>query len=140
MMMKLYLMAILYVLTLAGCTAEDSHYLNGYKYWIFISDDFTPEFKEIKKGDIFGDKNSLLSGQISDFGKIEVIWDDKVEAIFHQEGSYYMTRNKGKLKLTGELKKPLQVIIIKATSKTSGKVIDKIPLPAGSFKLKFNCE
>lgn len=139
--MKLLLVCVLSVFGFSGCLADnESNYFNGFKYWIFISDNFTPESKTIKKGDLFGNHKTLSAGQIDSYGKIEVTWDGKLEASFDQKGSIFLARNKGELRLSGVLKKPLCVVIIKSESKTTGRVIEKKTLKAGIVEFAFNCK
>jgi len=131
---------IILILLLFYCSCDreqQTSYYNGYKYWVFISEDFTPKYSMIHEGDIFSSKKNFNSKQIENFGTMSIYWNGAIASTITSKASHYLVTNDEHLMIEGNLTKDLRILIFESVDRDNLKVIEKRELKKGAIKFEF---
>lgn len=134
--LRILCLAVIMLFLLAGCTEDEAI---PYDYVILIGQNTVPDWQSISVGDQFGGDAFLQTYGNASFGLIHVIWDGVEEATF-EKGGIMLSRNKGNLKLEGELTIGLKLILVSKLGEGSWKVLRKDELKAGSLSYRLNLQ
>lgn len=116
------------LIVLVGCA--DKEYYGGRKYWVFIGEDFKPEYSKLKKGDIFGENISFYAGTVKEYGSYKVYLDSELICHFNDQasgisGSHFFSTNKGRINISGDLSKDLDLVIFRSVNENNMEVVFK---------------
>jgi len=103
-----------------------SHAKLTSKYIVLIGEFFRPNFESIKIGGKYGSDKNLMAYSKGHFGKLKIDHVDHNKGVF-TEGGVVLNLSRGKLKLSGDLKLSLKVLVLKSEDQAANvyTVVDK---------------